>query len=259
MLLTIAIKIMYYCDIPKEKERIIMRTDFHSHILPCVDDGARSAEESVKMLEALRDSGVDRVVLTPHFYRQKEDIGSFLSRRQASFEMLQSALPDSSVPELVLGAEVFFYPSLAEDPELGRLRIEGTGYILLELPFERFFDNFYAQFMTFVNRCGCRVMLAHAERYLSFGNTVRGIERLCSLGSAVCQMNCDSLANAGFFDRRRLLRMIDSGLIGVMGTDAHNTHSRPPRFAEAERIIRKKCGDDAFERLCGVGDDIFSG
>ena len=72
-----------------------MRTDFHSHILPCMDDGARSAEESVKMLEALRDSGVDRVVLTPHFYRQKEDIVSFLSRRQASLPPTLPAQADS--------------------------------------------------------------------------------------------------------------------------------------------------------------------
>lgn len=236
-----------------------MRTDFHSHILPCMDDGAQSAEEAVKMLALLKASGVDRVVLTPHFYRQKENIRSFLSRRKYSLEMLQRSLSDSSFPDMILGAEVFFYPSLAEDPDLGRLCIEGTDYILLELPFERFYDNFYAQFMSFVNKCSHRIILAHAERYLSFGNTIQDIERLCSFGSIICQMNCDSISEAGFFSRRRLLGMIDSGIAGVLGSDAHDLINRPPRFSEAERIIRKKCGDDAFERLCRIGDDILSG
>lgn len=240
------------------KGAVIMRTDFHSHILPCMDDGSRSVRESAAMLGSLADSGVERVVLTPHFYRKNENIESFLRRRQESFEKLSGDIGGAYLPQMILGAEVYFYPSLSEDPDFGKLCIGNTDYILLELPFERFYDNFYAQFMSFINRCEHRIILAHAERYLNFGNTVEDIERLCSCGRIICQMNCDSIAEAGLLKRRRLLGMIESGLISVLGTDAHNLDSRPPRYGDAEKLIRKKCGDEVFERLCSVSEDILS-
>ena len=66
--------------------------DFHSHILPGMDDGAKTPEESLQMLRMERDQGVDTVVLTPHFYRDRERPEQFLARRRASAEALRDAL-----------------------------------------------------------------------------------------------------------------------------------------------------------------------
>ena len=87
-----------------------MRIDFHSHILPEIDDGASSVGESVEMLKILADAGVECVVLTPHFYRQNESIEKFLDRRGKAYEKLCAATQGiSGIPKLVLGAEVYFY------------------------------------------------------------------------------------------------------------------------------------------------------
>ena len=59
-------------------------TDFHSHILPFMDDGSKSVEESLDMLRLLKSQGVDRVVLTPHFYPNYEDPEQFLSKGRAT-------------------------------------------------------------------------------------------------------------------------------------------------------------------------------
>lgn len=228
-----------------------MRVDFHSHILPVMDDGAKNSGESLKLLEILDSSKVDKEVLTSHFYRQKENIDSFIGRREISFGTLKKAMGESgSCPELLLGAEIYFYPSLSSDPDFGRLCMENTEYILLELPFERFQDNFYRSFSKFVNNCEHKIILAHIERYLSFGNTVDDIFRLCEYGDFVFQINCTSIAEAGFLQKRKLSKIFESGVPIVLGTDTHNTTSRPPMFDKAEKCIVKQYGQRAFDRIC---------
>ena len=59
-------------------------TDLHTHILPGMDDGAKDAQMSIAMLRAQRDQGVDTVVLSPHFYGDREDVDRFLRRRNLS-------------------------------------------------------------------------------------------------------------------------------------------------------------------------------
>ncbi|MGN0674751.1 MAG: CpsB/CapC family capsule biosynthesis tyrosine phosphatase [Oscillospiraceae bacterium] len=236
-----------------------MRIDFHSHILPEMDDGASSTEESIRLLKILAGSGVEKVVLTPHFYRQNESISTFLERRERSYEKLCRAVSGMDfLPSLVLGAEVYFYPSLSSDPDFEKLCIEGTQYILLELPFERFYDNFYSEFIHFMNRSRAGIILAHIERYLTFGNTMNDIAELLKTQDITCQMNCTSIAEAGFFKRKQLLEMLQNGTVRLLGTDTHNTKSRPPKFKEAEKIIRQKCGDRLFDRICTDSFNILS-
>ena len=236
-----------------------MLTDFHSHILPEMDDGASSAAESVRLIKILMESGVQKIVLTPHFYRENENIESFLKRREISFEKLLSATSDiPGCPQFVLGAEVYFHASLACDKDLEKLRIEGTDYLLLELPFERFFDNFFSEYSSFINRCQMNIILAHIERYLSFGNKLSDIRHILNMGNAVCQINCSPLAQAGLFERKTYLDLIRNGYISVIGTDTHNTTSRPPMYQKAMSIIKSKCGEAAFERICENSDKILS-
>ncbi len=235
-----------------------MRIDFHSHILPEMDDGASDSAESVRLLKILGKSGVDLVVLTPHFYRGRESISSFLERREKSYNELLGAIEGiDGIPSLALGAEVYFYPSLSSDPDFEKLCIEDTPYLLLELPFERFYDNFFSEFYGFVSRCSCRIILAHIERYLTFGNTLSDLHRLLEMQNMLCQMNCSSLSESGFFKRKKLLGMLNDGMINVLGTDTHNLGKRPPRYKEAEKIIRSKCINGVFEKICSDSEKVF--
>ncbi len=235
-----------------------MRIDFHSHILPAMDDGAENEEVSKELLKILSASKVDKVVLTPHFYRQDENISKFLERRNRSFVKLTTAINgDPSFPDLVLGAEVLFTPSLSADPDFEKLCIDGTDYILLELPFQKFHDNFYSDFVKFQNRCDKKIILAHIERYLRFGNSLNDLYRIIETGNITCQMNCSSIAKAGFLERRNLLKLINDGVISALGTDTHNTTTRPPMYAKAEEVIRRKCGDNVFEKICLTSEQLL--
>lgn len=235
-----------------------MLTDFHSHILPEMDDGSSSIDESLKLLKMLTDAGVERVVLTPHFYRSDENIASFIERRQKSYEKLMSAADSlDNPPEFILGAEVYFYPSLSSDPDFDKLCMGNTNYILLELPFEHLYENFFIDFSKFMNRCNHKILLAHIERYLKFGNTQKEIDRLLSFGGISCQMNCTSLAEASWLQQGKLIKMISNGTINVLGSDAHNLHRRPPMFKEALNIINKKCSKDTLDRINAYGDKLL--
>lgn len=235
-----------------------MRIDFHSHILPGMDDGASDVKESLAMLKMLSDAKVDKVILTPHFYLQNEKIDSFLKRREAAFEKLSEAASEvRGCPELLLGAEVYFYPSLSADPDFHRLCIENTNYILLELPFEQFHDNFYSSYSKFSNNCEQKIIFAHIERYLSFGNTPGDIMRIFEYGNALCQMNCSSPLEASLLKKKTMLRFISDGLISAVGTDAHNTSRRPPMYGKAEKLIVSKCGQRAFDNVCRRSEMIL--
>ena len=87
-----------------------MMIDFHCHILPKMDDGSDSINTSLAMLREEHTQGVNRVVLTPHFYCEEESIEAFLQRRKKAFSALQTAISDhphaDDIPELCLGAEV---------------------------------------------------------------------------------------------------------------------------------------------------------
>lgn len=108
--------------------------DFHTHILPGIDDGSRSADESIQMLRAMPE--VTHVVATPHFYAWENTPERFLRRRTAAWEQLRERLDDTA-PDIRLGAEVCYFEGICRSDELHSLCIEGTNVLLLEMPFEK--------------------------------------------------------------------------------------------------------------------------
>ena len=121
-------------------------TDFHTHILPCVDDGSQSMEQSLQMLSMQIQQGVGHVVLTPHFYPQYQELDEFLQQRDAAFEALQAAVKDlPQCPTLYLGTEVHYYAGMSNSEELRRLTVGNTPYILVEMPVRPWNDRDYRE------------------------------------------------------------------------------------------------------------------
>ncbi len=94
--------------------------DFHTHILPALDDGSRDVTESVAMMSMLAEQGIQTVVATPHFYANEHSVEHFLERRTAAYERLSAALPEGG-PRLLCGAEVCYYPGISRLDGLQRL------------------------------------------------------------------------------------------------------------------------------------------
>lgn len=213
--------------------------DFHSHILPNVDDGSRSVVESVKLLEMLSQQGAKTVCATPHFMATEQEPESFFEKRQASYEALLPEL-NSSLPSVRLGAEVLYYSGISRMSELSRFCIEGTKLLLLEMPFHSWNEYVVKEVLELSCSGEFQVMLAHIERYLPYQS--EGIWKKFLEYDVVMQSNASFFL--GFRTKRKALKMLREGKTHLLGSDCHNITSRQPELGAARAVIAKKLGED---------------
>ena len=108
--------------------------DFHTHVLPGMDDGAADEETSLGMLRLCTEQGVDTVFATSHFYADEEDPASFLKRRAEAFRRLREAYAAGGndageIPTLLPGAEILYFPGLSDCEELKPLALGDLGLL----------------------------------------------------------------------------------------------------------------------------------
>ncbi len=218
--------------------------DFHTHILPKMDDGSDSLETSLAMLARLEEQGVCDVVLTPHYYSQREPLERFLARREASFRYLQNTY--QGPVRLHLAAEVYYSDYIFNQEDLSELCLPGTDILLLELPYNKTIDDrFLDQIFRVSSEFDVTLLLAHVERYPSVIKSRRTLDKLVQIG-CLLQINVSSLE---VFGRRRLLKMIAAGTIDAIGTDCHNIGSRPPEYTKGLDIMKKKVPGERIQTL----------
>lgn len=222
--------------------------DWHSHILPRMDDGSRSVEESLAMLEMMSGQGVSVVIATPHFYANADTLERFLKRRSTSLEALTSHLTGDH-PRILCGAEVLYYPGIAKFKELSTLAIEGTGLLLLEMPSENWTEYTVNELIELSSTSGLTIVLAHIERYLPM-QSIKVFERLRDNG-ILMQVNASFFKR--FSSRRKALKLLDSGLIHFLGSDTHNLTDRAPNLGTAYQIIEAKFGNYYVVQMNGYG------
>lgn len=223
-----------------------MVADFHSHILPGIDDGSASVEQSLQMLRREQQQGITRVVATPHFYAQQDNPRRFIARRQKSYERLMEALRGEDLPQITLGAEVYYFRGISEWEELELLAFQGSRYIMVEMPMAKWTEGMYRELAAIRDKRGLVPVVAHVDRYISPLRTHKIPEKLADLPVLV-------QANAHFFTgkltRGMALRMLKNDAIHLLGSDCHDLTERPPCLGEAVEIIRKNLGGRALEPI----------
>lgn len=214
-----------------------MLTEYHSHVLPGIDDGSESPEMSVKMMELMRSQGVQRIAATPHFYAHREkSVAAFLEKRQASFDQIKDKLP---IPEIHLGAEIAIEHGISELPGIEKLAIEGTKIILLELPYRAYEKWMSEEIYNIAAEYKLKVMLAHVHRYLQFYSKSE-LETLLN-SNAIYQINNEAFAS--WRERGFVKKVMAEHTHFVFGSDAHNLTDRKPNWD----LLQKKVKPDALE------------
>ena len=216
--------------------------DFHTHILPGIDDGSRSVEESLQMLRAMPE--VSHVVATPHFYARENTPERFLRRREAAWARLREQL-DAAAPDIRLGAEVCYFEGICRSDELSALCIEGTNVLLLEMPFDSWSSRAFNDLLELGHRADIQIVLAHAERYDIFYRR-RDWQHIAD---SPILIQC----NAAFFlhlrTRHRALQRLEAGYIHLLGSDCHNLFDRAPNLGPVRRVIRGAGAEAEFRKL----------
>ncbi len=211
--------------------------DFHSHILPGIDDGSANVSESIMLLQMLAEQGVDTVVATPHFYANHESLSHFSARRQASFDSLKSQLPEGA-PSILLGAEVRYYEGISRLNGLESLCIEGSKLLLLEMPMGKWTEYMIRELIDLSCSAKIKIVLAHVERYWNLQSRTVW-DRL--LDSDILMQ-----VNASFFNRfstrRNAIKLLANGTVHLIGSDCHNLTDRAPQMQKALDRIERKLG-----------------
>ena len=226
--------------------------DMHSHLLPGIDDGSRSREESFAMLSELKRQGASIVAATPHFYASEMIPDVFFEKRQAAFEELQDTIDDVQI-DLRLGAEVLYFEGMRNFVGLKDFCISGTELLLLEMPFSRWSERAVRDITELNSESGLTVVLAHIDRYLRM-QPERTWETLAGQG-VLMQVNAEAFINR--LTRRKALRLFKNGFVHFIGSDCHDTVKRPPNMASAMDIIEKNLGKDALAYLENTEYELF--
>ncbi len=226
--------------------------DWHTHILPGMDDGSRSVEQSLEMLALLAQQGVTTVVATPHFYADRESVDHFLARRQAALEALQAKLPQDA-PRIRCGAEVSYYSGISRLADLKKLCVEGSQVLLLEMPLSKWSPYTVGELVELSTRGRLTLVLAHIERYMDL-QTEDTRQRLYQSG-ILMQSNATHFLRFG--SKGKALAALHRGQIHLLGSDCHNTTSRAPRLGQARARIQKKLGADFMAYLDGFARDLL--
>lgn len=220
--------------------------DIHTHILPGMDDGSSSLEESLAMAKESARQGVRLLAATPHFYATQEDPNSFLRRREKSLALLESAWQDS-FPTLLVGAEVRYFDGISRVEKIAHLTLDHTRILLLEMPFTSWSGRMVDEVLELQRSRGLQVLLAHVERYLKDQNG--------QVWETFRQNGVWMQCNANFFLRwqtkRKAQALFKKGEIQMLGSDTHNMTTRPPNLALAREALVKSLGQTvwrSFER-----------
>lgn len=214
----------------QEKKNNISKIDFHTHILPRIDDGSSSVEESLEMLSLLEKSGVDTVICTPHFYPDSTMLDSFLKKREAAFESLKPHLEKFRM-DIRLGAEIYFFNGISKSQSIEALKIERTDYLLVEMPFCTWHTQTINEILELNSRYDIKVVIAHIDRYLKY-NPIHIFEELYNNG-VYLQMNIDGMHS--WLKAHKLKKLLSLKMIHFFGSDAHNTTDRKPSWEQFEK------------------------
>lgn len=212
--------------------------DLHSHILPGMDDGSASPEETAGMLELLVRQGVTTLAVTPHFYASIDTPESFLERRRLAAEKIPQV---EGAPQLLFGAEIAYFSGIGCSEEILPLKISDTNLLLIEMPFTPWSARMIDEICDMHRQLHLTPVLAHIDRYLGKHQLPMYLDQLTGCG-VYLQCNADSLLS--WRSRRHILPLLRNGNIQFLGSDCHNLQNRPPRLGEAIAVLEEKLGPD---------------
>ena len=224
--------------------------DFHNHILPNVDDGAKSIEVSIEMLLEAHGQGITDVISTIHFQHPKMDgkdtSYSFVVKK---CNELQKELLERNIPiNIHLGAEVFYMPNLTAILDNPLVTIGNGKFMLIEFQNRILPPNFLEEFFKLQNK-GITPIVAHPERYSAIQENIELAYDWMDRGFAL-QLDCGSiLGHFGSKCKKVSQELIKGACIQLIGSDAHNNKIRNFCLQPAYNMIESFAGKNTVEKL----------
>lgn len=226
--------------------------DFHSHILPQMDDGSRDYEMTAQMLQTAEQQQINIIVATPHFYADSMIVSEFIRlRRHAVSKMKELALAENI--RIVCGAEVAFFSGIGRADDIDALLIENTDLLLVEMPFRSWSERELYEIDLLLRR-GIQPVIAHLERFYPYQKDKEIIPALLDMPVYI-QINAECLTDWRM--RRRAIKLFKNGQAHLLGSDCHNMSSRPENLGEGRKVLERKLGKAFLEELDEFGTSLL--
>lgn len=222
--------------------------DIHTHLLPGVDDGARDMEQSLEMIRAGIEDGIEAALVTPHVLDPLDEAADREYLRK--FEELRDRVEREQLSlRLFLGSEIMFRFGLEEIGTLKVTTFNGNGrYFLVEVPAMMFPDAFEST-MFRLRVEGLVPILAHPDRYPQLIRTPERIHRLVAQ-EILLQLDAGTLVGPRRSPSFRVARdLIERGMAHFVASDAHDPVRRPFALSRARAVVEGLAGSEMAHRL----------
>ncbi len=220
--------------------------DIHAHLLPGVDDGPKTWEETLSMLQTGVMDGISGVVCTSHVVdRLSEELENEFKEK---FSQLKKTVRRERMGiSLWLGSEIHYYASFDHQSKLATLNGNGR-FILLELPFVEIPNDVRERIFQIVLE-GTTPIIAHPERNMVIVQRPQLLYELIQQG-ALLQINAGSLiGDFGRRTKRFSAQLFDHQMVHFVASDCHSPRHRPMVLSKAYRSISKRWGENRAEQV----------
>lgn len=224
--------------------------DLHIHILPGIDDGAPSMDDSLTMADMAVSSGVDTIIMTPHCNIPDYYDNYYSPQLMRAFGAFKRALSEAGIPLQVFpGMEIYTTPDIASLIESRRvIGLNFTKYMLVEFDFGADAE-WMTQRLEEILNTGNIPVVAHPERYYCVNRDPSAAWIWASMG---CLLQCNKGSFLGSFGadaEETAHRLLDHRLVSFIASDAHRTNVRTPDMQEIYRYISWNYSEETAHRL----------
>lgn len=233
--------------------------DIHTHLIPNVDDGADSIEETLKLAQTAVDEGIKHTVLTPHHNKywvtnEKEKVLRLTKKVENVID--EAGIPLSVSPGQEIRMNEEFLEDLFND---NYLSIDANGkYYLVEFSWQTF-PSFAKDYLQQMLDADIIPVIAHPERQQPFIENPNILRDLINMG-CISQITATSIVG-GYTEeiRQTAYQMMRENLIHVIASDAHDTVVRPYNLNKALKILKLEFGTEYADYLIQNAERIFKG
>ena len=222
--------------------------DFHSHILPNIDDGSASIEETINLIKEASKVGFTGIISTSHNIQGYYEFDCH--DRKELLEIVQNKVNiDSLNFNLYLGSEIYFSAEMIElIKEKKASTINNTRYILFELPMN-VKPLFVKEMVYTLIQDGYKPIIAHPERYSYVQDEINYVQELANIG-ALFQSNYGSIIGMyGSNAKKTFKKLLKNNLISFLGSDVHRKGQIYPQIPHILKKLKRLISEQQLEEL----------
>lgn len=229
--------------------------DFHSHIIPEIDDGSRSIEETMLLLEEAQKAGFTKIISTSHYLEKHYEFNE--SSRKQFLDMIKIGVNNLKLDiELYLGSEIYTsYDIVDLLKEHKASTINGTNYVLIELPMQSELPNLKNVIYTLLGN-GYTPIIAHPERYSYVKENPNWLLDYIELG-VLFQSNYGSIIGMYGKEAQKTVKLLlKHDMIHFLGSDVHRPKTIYTKMPEILQELKKVLERDKLKKLTKINPQL---